>query len=131
MNALGAIIARDLKLAARSGGDVLTLVLFFVMVGAIGVHFTWLRLAPRVQGPSAQTLSLAPHAPITRSLLVGAALFGVGWGMAGYCPGPAIVSLGLGVGEAGAFFVAMLGGMVLYRWFASRVTESLEDVAHE
>ena len=94
--------------------------LAFVMVGAIGVHFTWLRLAPRLQGPTAQTTSLAPHAPITRSLLVGAALFGVGWGMAGYCPGPAVVSLGLGVREAGVFFAAMLGGMGVYQFVAGR-----------
>jgi uncharacterized protein len=106
--------------------------LAFVMVGAIGVHFTWLRLAPRFQRPGAQTLSLAPHAPVTRPLLVGAALFGVGWGMAGYCPGPAVVSLGLGVREAGVFFAAMLGGMGLYQWWsASRPAEPLASVARE
>jgi uncharacterized membrane protein YedE/YeeE len=94
--------------------------LAFVMVGAIGVHFTWLRLAPRIQGPDAQALSLAPHAPVTRALLVGAALFGIGWGMAGYCPGPAVVSLGLGAREGSVFLVAMLGGMGLYRLFTWR-----------
>jgi len=105
--------------------------LAFVMVGAIGVHFTWLRLAPRIQGPDAQALSLAPHAPVTRALLVGAALFGVGWGMAGYCPGPAVVSLGLGAREGSVFLVAMLGGMALYRLFASRTAEPLKSVAQE
>ena len=94
--------------------------LAFVMVGAIGVHFIWLRLAPRFQGPDAQALSLAPHAPVTRSLLLGAALFGIGWGMAGYCPGPAVVSLGLGAREGSVFLAAMLGGMALFRLFAAR-----------
>lgn len=94
--------------------------LALVMVGAIGVHFTWLRLAPRFQGPDAQALSLAPHAPVTKPLLVGAALFGVGWGMAGYCPGPAVVSLGLGAREGSVFLAAMLGGMGLYRLFTAR-----------
>lgn len=105
--------------------------LAFVMVGAIGVHFTWLRLAPRLQGPDARAFSLAPHARVTRPLLLGAALFGVGWGMAGYCPGPAVVSVGLGVREGGVFFAAMLGGMGLYRWFASRGAEPLESAAQE
>jgi len=94
--------------------------LAFVMLGAIGVHFTWLRLAPRLQGPSAQAFSLAPHAPITRPLVLGAALFGIGWGMAGYCPGPAVVSLGLGVREGSVFLAAMLGGMRIFEVFASR-----------
>jgi uncharacterized membrane protein YedE/YeeE len=105
--------------------------LAFVMLGAIGVHFSWLRLAPRLQGQNAQAASLAPRAPVTRSLLVGAALFGVGWGMAGYCPGPAVVSLGLGVREGSIFLVAMLGGMALYRWLASRAAEPLESIAQE
>lgn len=93
--------------------------LAFVMLGAIGVHFTWLRLAPHVQGPTAQAFSLAPHARVTGSLVLGAAIFGVGWGMAGYCPGPAVVSLGLGAREGNLFFVAMLGGMALFRVFAA------------
>jgi uncharacterized membrane protein YedE/YeeE len=100
--------------------------LAFVMLGAIGVHFTWLRLATRLQGPSAQAFSLAPHAPITRPLLLGAALFGVGWGMAGYCPGPAVVSLGLGVREGSVFLAAMLGGMGLFQLFASRSRAAVE-----
>ena len=94
--------------------------LAFVMVGAIGVHFTWLRLAPRFQGPGAQAFSLRPHAPVTGSLILGATIFGVGWGMSGYCPGPAVVSLGLGAGEGSLFFAAMLGGMGLYQAFARR-----------
>lgn len=94
--------------------------LALVMVGAIGVHFTWLRLAPRLQGPSARAFSLAPHAAITRPLVFGAALFGIGWGMAGYCPGPAVLSLGLGAREGSVFLLAMLGGMGLFQLFAAR-----------
>ncbi len=94
--------------------------LALVMVGAIGVHFTWLRLAVRFQGPTARAFSAAPHAPVTRSLILGAVLFGVGWGLAGYCPGPAVVSLGLGVREGSVFLAAMLGGMGLFQLLASR-----------
>ncbi len=93
--------------------------LAFVMLGAIAVHFTWLRLAPRFQGPTAQAFSLPPHARVTGSLVLGAAIFGVGWGVAGYCPGPAVVSLGLGVREGSLFFVAMLGGMAIFRAFSA------------
>jgi uncharacterized membrane protein YedE/YeeE len=96
--------------------------LSFVMVGAIAVHFSWLRLAPRFQGSAAQALSLAPHAPVTASLVLGAAIFGVGWGMSGYCPGPAVVSLGLGAREGSLFLLAMLGGMALFQAF-SRLTQ--------
>lgn len=103
--------------------------LAFVMVGAIGVHFTWLRLAPRLQGPAARAFSLAPHAPVTPTLLVGAALFGVGWGMAGYCPGPAVVNLGLGAREGSVFLAAMLVGMGLFRLFTER-RSSPSDAPH-
>jgi uncharacterized protein len=103
--------------------------LAFVMIGAIGVHFTWLRLAPRFQGQTAQAFSLPPHARVSGSLVLGAAIFGVGWGLAGYCPGPAVVSLGLGVREGSLFFVAMLGGMALFRAFSAlrRRSGSVDD----
>lgn len=86
-----------------------------VMVGAIGVHFAWLRIAARREGPSALAYSLPPTAKVDRPLLLGAVTFGVGWGMAGYCPGPAVVSAGGGVASAAVFTAAMLGGMWLFR----------------
>jgi uncharacterized membrane protein YedE/YeeE len=86
-----------------------------VMVGAIGVHFTWLRIAARREGPAALAYSLPPTAKVDRPLLLGAATFGVGWGMAGYCPGPAVVSAGSGGVSAAVFTVAMLGGMWLFK----------------
>jgi uncharacterized protein len=89
--------------------------LAFVMLGAVGVHFSWLRLARRLQGPAAQVSSLAPHAKVTGSLVLGAVLFGVGWGISGYCPGPAVVSVGLGVRQGTLFCAAMLGGMLLFQ----------------
>lgn len=47
-------------------------------------------------------------------LVGGSALFGIGWGRAGFCPGPAIVALGLGLGKAVLFVAAMLGGMAVF-----------------
>lgn len=94
--------------------------LALVMAGAIGVHFSWLWLSARRQPADAQPFSIAPRTPVTRSLVLGAAVFGVGWGLAGYCPGPAVVSLGLGVREGSVFLVAMLGGMLVFQLFDAR-----------
>ncbi len=74
-----------------------------VMLGAIAVHATWLRLAG-----GAKPVRTGVDAP----LIVGAAIFGVGWGLAGYCPGPVIVSLGKGALGV-IVFVAMMGLGVL------------------
>jgi uncharacterized membrane protein YedE/YeeE len=51
---------------------------------------------------------------IDRRLVLGSLAFGIGWGLAGYCPGPAVVSVGMGQGKAIVFVVAMLAGMGIY-----------------
>jgi uncharacterized membrane protein YedE/YeeE len=53
--------------------------------------------------------------------MVGAALFGAGWGLAGFCPGPAVVSLATGQPKAAIFVVAMLVGMANFEWIDRRV----------
>ena len=85
-----------------------------VMLGAIGVHAAWLRWGARVDG--APGTSLAPPAKprIDAALLGGAALFGVGWGVSGYCPGPALLSLVTLAWAPTLFVAAMLVGMVLH-----------------
>ena len=96
-----------------------------VMVGAIGVHFGALRwLGARsypVVGPD-------PRAWIDARLVAGAAIFGVGWGLAGYCPGPAVVALGFGVPSAWAFMLAMIAG-VLAGERAARFERSIRPTA--
>ena len=68
--------------------------LLFVMAGAIAVHAVGHRLVRRRPAPLADTaFSLPGQTAIDKRVLVGAALFGVGWGLTGYCPGPAVVSL--------------------------------------
>lgn len=94
--------------------------LALVMAGAIGVHFGWLWLSSRRQPADLQPFSIAPRAPVTRSVMLGAAVFGAGWGLAGYCPGPAVVSLGLGAREGSVFLAAMLGGMLSFQLFEAR-----------
>jgi uncharacterized membrane protein YedE/YeeE len=81
-----------------------------VMLGAIAVHAVWLRFAARATATGGASL-LAPQARVDSALLGGAALFGVGWGLSGYCPGPAIVALGRGALGTIVFVVAMLVGI--------------------
>lgn len=84
--------------------------LAFVMAGAIAVAAPgfWL-VQRRAQPLAARTFQLPPRdAPVDRRLLGGAAVFGIGWGLAGFCPGPALVSLPLATPGAIAFVCAML-----------------------
>jgi uncharacterized membrane protein YedE/YeeE len=78
-----------------------------VMIGAIGVHMALLALLRRRAGTPA---SASTPPSVDRRLVAGAAIFGVGWGLSGYCPGPAIVSLGLGLPVAFGFLAAMIAG---------------------
>jgi hypothetical protein len=89
--------------------------LAFVMGGAILVGFFAFRRAGR-RGRT--FLGGALHLPNRRDvdlrLLGGSIVFGVGWGLAGFCPGPALVSFASGVDQAAVFVAAMLGGMLAY-----------------
>ncbi len=97
--------------------------LAFVMIGAIGVHSILSRLVLRRRAPMfAKHFDLPTHTMIDRRLLVGAAIFGVGWGIGGVCPGPALVALGsFGFGPL-VFVVAMSLGVVLERLSHRRAT---------
>jgi len=85
--------------------------LAFVMAGAIVVgFFAFARM--RRQAP--------PRRELDARLVAGSIVFGIGWGLAGFCPGPALVDFGAGIDKATVFVVAMLAGMLLYtgleRW---------------
>ena len=87
--------------------------LAFVMVGAIGVHAALVRLILRRRAPIlARSFSLPVRRKVDARLLLGAAVFGVGWGLAGLCPGPAVTVLATGKPIAMAFVGAMLVGTV-------------------
>ncbi len=89
--------------------------LLLVMAGAVGVHFVFARRTKSQRRPRfAQSFALPLETRIDRRLLLGAALFGVGWGMAGFCPGPAIVSVTTLAPTALAFVAAMLAAMWAY-----------------
>jgi len=112
--------------------------LAFVMGGAVLVGLVAFRFARR---RTASFLGGAMHLPsarqIDRPLIIGSLAFGVGWGLAGYCPGPAVVAFGAGQEQAVVFVVAMIAGMALYeaadRHFHARrrrrIPRELSDVA--
>jgi uncharacterized protein len=89
--------------------------LALVMVGALAVALPGFRLAQARSVPALGGRFDAPsNRAIDRKLLVGAAVFGVGWGLAGFCPGPAIASLAFVHPESLIFVLAMLAGAWLY-----------------
>jgi len=83
-----------------------------VMGGAVGVHAALLALLARAGAGRGARLLPARNNRIDRSLIVGSAIFGVGWGLSGYCPGPAIASLGFGARSAYVFVLAMIVGIL-------------------
>jgi uncharacterized membrane protein YedE/YeeE len=89
--------------------------LAFVMGGAILVGLVAFRFARhRTMNFLGGAFRLPTKNDIDMRLVVGSLLFGIGWGMAGFCPGPALVSLGTGAPEAILFVLAMVAGMALF-----------------
>ena len=90
--------------------------LAFVMAGAVATTALAFRLILRRGQPLFDGGFRVPVSQVVdRPLLLGAVLFGVGWGLAGYCPGPALVAAANGVGTAWIFLPAMLAGSLLHR----------------
>jgi uncharacterized membrane protein YedE/YeeE len=91
--------------------------LIFVMFGAIVVHFVTFKVIRKRNSP---LFSSQWHVPtkkqITPSLIVGAFIFGVGWALGGFCPGPAITSMASFEKTPYLFVISMLIGMVLFRY---------------
>ena len=95
--------------------------LALVMGGAIAVGFFAFALAKkRTVNFLGGALHLPKSSQIDKPLVIGAVLFGAGWGLAGFCPGPALVSLVSGQIKAAAFVVFMLAGMQLFEILARR-----------
>lgn len=89
--------------------------LALVMAGAIGVAAPGFAAARgRGRAWNGEVLDLPTSTAIDRRLLLGGVLFGLGWGLGGYCPGPALVAAGAGHGPALLFVVAMLAGMQVH-----------------
>lgn len=100
--------------------------LALVMAGAIAVGIVlFARAARRRLAWSGAPMEIPTDRTIDRRLVLGGVLFGIGWGIGGFCPGPALVALGAelgaahnsGLGSAAIFVAAMLAGMVLHDEF--------------
>ncbi len=90
--------------------------LLFVMIGAIGLHATLYKIVRNRRTPLLDTQWHIPERKdLTWRLMVGAAIFGVGWGLAGLCPGPALSSVASGNKEPILFVAAMILGMIAFR----------------
>jgi uncharacterized membrane protein YedE/YeeE len=99
--------------------------LAFVMIGGIAVAFFGLRLDRwlRLRAPLAASQFIKTHRTrVDAPLVIGAAVFGVGWGLSGFCPGPAIADLGLVPQDVYLFVVAMVVGS----WVSGQILEWIE-----
>jgi uncharacterized membrane protein YedE/YeeE len=90
--------------------------LIFVMVGAIAVHLVSYRIIRKRNSP---LLSMKWHVPtkteVTPALVLGAVIFGIGWGLAGFCPGPAVTALASLSVKPLVFVISMIFGMLIFR----------------
>ena len=95
--------------------------LALVMGGAIALGAVAFALAKRRKlSWTGAPIEIPTNRSIDTRLILGGVLFGAGWGIGGFCPGPALVALGSGMGAAGLFVVAMLVGMVVHDKFMVR-----------
>lgn len=95
--------------------------LAFVMIGAIAVGIIGFALVKgRKSAFCGVPILLPENNTVDRTLVVGAILFGLGWGLAGICPGPSLILLGAGIGKGLLFVLSMLAGM----WIVTRVRSS-------
>ncbi len=91
--------------------------LMLVLGAALGVSFFAVRAILKQQSPRFATSFSLPTKPnVDRSLMIGATLFGVGWGLAGYCPGPGFAALALSSWEPIIFLLTMTAGFILHRF---------------
>ncbi|WP_201615495.1 DUF6691 family protein [Psychrobacter urativorans] len=96
--------------------------LALVMGGGLMVAIVGVQLAKRQRNSWIGTpIDMPTSTTINKKLLIGAILFGIGWGLVGICPGPGIVLLGTGQWQAYVFVPAMVVGMVIYQWLEPKL----------
>jgi uncharacterized protein len=92
--------------------------LLFVLGGAVGVTLFTFRFVLQMRHPFWDKMfHVSKRQDIDTPLLLGSAIFGIGWGVAGYCPGPGITALVLGIWNPVLFVAAMLVGSLVYKWY--------------
>jgi uncharacterized membrane protein YedE/YeeE len=103
--------------------------LAFVIAGALAIGSIAFRAARRRNTSLlGLPMPMPARATVSLRLVLGSAVFGVGWGLAGFCPGPALVALGAGVPKAWGFVAAMLAGMAVFE-FIERAKPRRSSVA--
>lgn len=96
--------------------------LALVMGSGLAVAIVGVQLAKRQQTSWIGTsIDMPSKTVITKPLIIGAMLFGIGWGLVGICPGPGIVLLGTGQWQAYVFIPAMILGMLIYQWLEPKL----------
>lgn len=91
--------------------------LLFVMIGAVGFHFVTYHLIRKRNSPLFSTVWHVPtKRDLTPTLVIGSFIFGVGWGIAGYCPGPAITALASFETQPVIFILGLLIGMISFKF---------------
>ena len=104
--------------------------LALVMAGAIAVgFFAFLIAKKRTRSFIGAEMKLPTASAIDSRLLAGSSLFGAGWGVAGFCPGPGLVALGMGEPKALVFVGAMLAGMAIFSWREKRSSAAAASAA--
>lgn len=99
--------------------------LMFVMVGAIGLNIVSFRfILKRECSLLGEKFAVPGNKNVDGKLILGAILFGVGWGMAGICPGPAIANLASGKTSVLIFFASMVAGALLFKFLHQRKANS-------
>jgi uncharacterized membrane protein YedE/YeeE len=90
--------------------------LIFVMIGAVAVHFVAVVISRRKKAPFfAREWNVPARKDLTARLFIGSAIFGIGWGLGGFCPGPAVTSLAAGSSQVFLFVGAMIVGMLIFK----------------
>jgi uncharacterized membrane protein YedE/YeeE len=100
--------------------------LMFVMMGALIVALPCFQILLKKQGKPlfAAKFSLPSKINIDKPLVMGAILFGIGWAIVGYCPGPAIAAIGYGYHEVFIFVAAMFAGAKLHQLFNKKLQDN-------
>lgn len=95
--------------------------LAFVMLSAVSVTWIGYKFIMRQTHPKlGDKFFISEKKSIDAQLILGAAIFGTGWGLAGYCPGPSITALGLGMMDALYFVIGMIASLFFYTVFRRR-----------
>lgn len=126
------MIDRDRVLGFLDVAGVWDPTLLFVLLGAVAVTVVAFRFVLRRSQPIfAEQFHLPTKKEIDLPLVVGSGIFGMGWGIAGYCPGPGITALILGIWNPVLFVAAMIAGSLTSQWYLAHRRDRPNPVSSE